>query len=91
VNKEQAVSSNRSKEGYDSQRRFADKVVDETRNMKSVTHTDFRGRPVRSGADVPHGADDGLDLRTIIETRNEQSASRVQNLVLRKARKSQDG
>jgi hypothetical protein len=87
VNREQAVSSNRSKEGYDSQRRFADKVVDETRHMKSVTHTDFRGRPIKSGDDVPHGADNGLDLRTIIETRNEQAASRVQNLILRKLRK----
>ena len=85
------MSSNRSKEGYDSQRRFVDKVVDETRGMKSVTHTDFRGRPVKSGADVPHGADDGLDLRTIIETKNEQSASRVQNLVLRKVRGSKNG
>jgi len=63
----------------------------EGHGMRSVTHTDFRGRPVRSGADVPHGADDGLDLRTIVETRNEQSASRIQNLVLRKVRGSRNG
>ena len=85
------MSSNRSKEGYASQRCFADKVVDETRRMRSVRHTDFRGRPVTSGADVPHGADDGLDLITIIETRNEQSASRVQNQILRKVRGSRNG
>ncbi|MDB5243999.1 MAG: hypothetical protein JWP57_4625 [Spirosoma sp.] len=85
------MSSNRSKDGYDGQRSFTDKIVAETRGMKSVTHTDFRGRPVRSGADVPHGADEGKDLITIVETRNEQSASRVQNLILRKARQSRNG
>jgi len=67
-------------EGYDKQREHVQRIVDATKSMKSVQHTDSKGRPIRSAADVKEGADGGIDLITTLITRNKQAMSRVQKL-----------
>jgi hypothetical protein len=68
------------KEGYDKQREHSQRIVDATKSMKSVQHTDSKGRPIRSGADVKEGADGGIDLVTTVTTKNKQSMSWVKKI-----------
>ena len=68
------------KEGYDKQREHVQRIVDATKGMKSVRHTDLKGRPVRSKADVTEGADGGIDLVTTLTAKNKQAMSRVQKI-----------
>ena len=68
------------KEGYDKQREHVQRIVDATKSMKSVRHTDSKGRLIRSGADVREGADGGHDMVTIVTAKNRQAMSRVQKI-----------
>lgn len=73
-------------QGYDKQREHVQRIVDATKGMKSVRHTDSKERPIRSGADVKEGADGGHDLVTTLTTKNKQSMSRVQKIFEKKVR-----
>jgi len=68
------------KEGYDKQREHVQRIVDVTKSMESVHHTDSKGRPMRSGADVKEGPDGGHDLVTTLTTKNKQAMSRVKKI-----------
>lgn len=77
-------SNTRSDDGYKRERLLLKKSLDITKNWKSVTHTDGKGRPIDTIDDFRKGPDGGVDWYVNFKTEDEKSASRVQNLYEKK-------
>lgn len=72
-------SNTSSDDGYERERVVLEKSLEVTKNWKSVTHTDGRGRPIESIDDFRKGPDGGVDFNVEIETKDTKSASRLRN------------
>lgn len=84
------MSNNRSREGYEKQREWTDRILKASAGSKSITHEDGKGRPVTSIDDVRQGSDMGIDLVTNLTTLNKQANARVRNGFEAKLKKLDD-
>lgn len=76
-----------SKRGYEWQGEQTDYIIQAGARSKNVNHYDSHGRPIKSSADVVHGADGGIDLVTMFSGKNKQAQSRARNLFEENLRK----